>query len=204
MDDLARPDHRSLGAEDECYCLGEYTARRGYAFSETNNLIQNLKKPMERRGLPEWRHKEEAIRTAGRMLRAVIHPQWLSVATLVPIPPSIKKGTWRHDDRVLRIIQEAAQGIAADIRELVVMTGDIEPSHRSETRASIGELRHMAIDESLVSPKPRRIGVIDDVLTTGRHFKAVEAILREQFGEIPIEGIFLARRVPEAEDDFSS
>jgi hypothetical protein len=32
-----------MDTEDDCYYFGEYTARAGYAFSTTNDLIQNLK-----------------------------------------------------------------------------------------------------------------------------------------------------------------
>ena len=33
IDDLTRPDHSYLTAADDCYFLGEYTARKGFAFS---------------------------------------------------------------------------------------------------------------------------------------------------------------------------
>lgn len=70
IDDLTRPDHSCLSADDDCYFIGEYTARKSYAFSSTNNLIVNLKKPMERRGRPEWQYKGRAIETAAAMLRS--------------------------------------------------------------------------------------------------------------------------------------
>jgi len=37
IDDLIRPDHSYLTDVDSCYFLGEYTARKGYAFSPGNN-----------------------------------------------------------------------------------------------------------------------------------------------------------------------
>ena len=46
IDDLTRSDHTFIEADDECLYLGEYNARKGYQFSETNNLIFNLKKPV--------------------------------------------------------------------------------------------------------------------------------------------------------------
>ena len=42
IDDLTRPDHTFIEAADECLYLGEYTARKGYQFSDTNNLIFNF------------------------------------------------------------------------------------------------------------------------------------------------------------------
>ncbi len=65
---LSKIDERTRGAPyylevtDPCDFLQEYTARRGFSHSETNQLIINLKKPVDRRDRPEWSHKENAIR----------------------------------------------------------------------------------------------------------------------------------------------
>jgi hypothetical protein len=55
LDELTRPDHSYLTAEDDCFFLGEYTARGGYSFSDTNQLVLNFKKDMSKRGQPEWK-----------------------------------------------------------------------------------------------------------------------------------------------------
>ena len=39
IDELMLPDHVYLDDEDTCYFLGEYTARQGYGYSTTNQLI---------------------------------------------------------------------------------------------------------------------------------------------------------------------
>ena len=46
------------------------------------------------------------------------------------------------------------------------------------------------------------IGFFDDVLTTGAHFKAVQALLQSQFPQTEIVGLFIARRVPETVNEF--
>ena len=97
IDDLARPDHFYLTAADDCYFLGEYTARKGYAFSATNQLVLNFKKSMDKRGTAQWRYKEQAIGDAATAFRAALNDEWLNIATLVPIPPSKAK-----DDPLLR------------------------------------------------------------------------------------------------------
>jgi hypothetical protein len=155
IDDLTRPDHTFLELEDECFYLGEYTARRGFAFSETNSLINNLRKPMERRGRPEWRYKESAILTCGRMLREAISEEWLDAATLVPVPGSKMKGDVEYDDRMPRILQELGRGRAVDIRELVIMTRNVSQSHLVEDRVSIPDLiASMRVDETCAAPAP--------------------------------------------------
>lgn len=93
IDELTRPDHTFLDPDDHCYYLGEYTARAGYAFSSMNDLIQNLKKPMDRRGRPEWKYKTLAISRSCEMLREVVPEKWLARATFVPVPPSKTRTT---------------------------------------------------------------------------------------------------------------
>lgn len=71
IDDLIRREHFRLSAADRCYFIGEYTARKGYDYSATNDLILNFKKSMGRRGNPhEWKHKERAIRQAAAAFSA--------------------------------------------------------------------------------------------------------------------------------------
>ena len=49
IDELVRGDYFYLQPADECWFLREYTARMGFEHSETNQLIINLKKPLEDR-----------------------------------------------------------------------------------------------------------------------------------------------------------
>lgn len=199
IDDLTRPDHTFLDAGDICYYLGEYTARAGFAFSETNDLIQNLKKPMERRTRPEWRYKTWAIERSAQMLREALPDDWYPHVTFVPVPPSKMRDHADYDDRLLQILQKVGEGTRIDIRELIVMTESIDPAHLKDDRRSVRELtQRMRLERSLANPPPGAICIFDDVLTTGAHFKAAETILRIQFPEIPLAGLFLARRAPGA------
>ena len=199
IDELTRPDHTFLETGDECYYLGEYTARRGFSFSATNALINNLRKPVARRGRPEWKWKEWAISRSAALLREAMNPAWLEKTTIVPVPPSAVRGSRYFDDRLLRILQEFSRDLRTDFRELVVMTQGVEPSHLSGIRTSIEELIEcMAVNDAVSAPTPASIAIFDDVLTTGRHFKAVESVLRARFPGLPIVGIFIARRVPES------
>lgn len=83
IDPVILGDHYYLTAEDECYFLREYTARGGFDASETNQIIQNLKKPLDRRGRPEWVYKERDLQRAASELRAALNPAWLRAATIV-------------------------------------------------------------------------------------------------------------------------
>jgi hypothetical protein len=195
IDDLTRPDHSYLNPDDVCCFIGEYTARGGFLFSETNNLISNLKKPVDRRHLPEWRYKEQAIHRVAQTLRSILHPQWLDETTFVPIPPSKIKTHPLYDDRLIRILQAIRQNPLLDIRELVVQVKSMDAAHLLDIRPRPAELENnYQLDESLIAPSPRRIAIFDDMLTTGCHFRAVQAMLRRFFPQVEIIGLFIARR----------
>jgi hypothetical protein len=201
IDDLSRPDHFYLTVEDECYFLGEYTARQGYAFSDTNALVLNFKKKMDRRGRPEWRYKGIAIRKAAEALRTALHDSARERLTFVPVPPSKAKNDPLYDDRLLQMLMGIWPGQPTDIRELVLQPLSTEAVHDAKVRPTPAELEaRYALDHALLNPAPQLLAIVDDVLTTGAHHRAVKAILRSAFPEVQIVGLFIARRVPEAVD----
>lgn len=196
VDGLIRGDHSYLEEMDECLFRREYTPRVGYEFSSTNDLIQNFKKPVDRRGRAEYRYKERAITTITDELARDLDFEWLKTATLVPIPPSKAKGHPLYDDRMVQVLHgiSAKFGIGCDIRELVVQTTSSEAAHTTDDRPSPSELSAIyTIDERLSDPPPVVIAIFDDVLTTGAHFKAAQKILAQRFPGVPIIGIFIAR-----------
>jgi len=204
IDALTLPDHHYLDAQDICYYAGEYTAGEGHAYSETNQLILNFKKSVDKRGTAQWQYKERAILQAATIFRAAIKAD--AEITFVPIPPSKAKSDPLYDDRMLQLLQAVCQGRHTDIRELVVQRESAAAAHLSDTRPTPDELvANYQLDESLAEPAPQTIFVVDDVLTTGCHFKAVKQVLEQRFPEARIVGLFLARRAPKSVDlDFDS
>jgi hypothetical protein len=200
IDRLTRPDHSYLEDEDECLYLGEYTARRGYAYSDTNQLILNLKKPMDRRDRSEWRYKVAAIETVAQDLRRLLGLDGIEGATFVPVPPSRAKDDPEYDDRLLQVLRQVAAGHDGDIRELVLQPETMDAFHSGGDRPSIRELiEAYRLDEAAThAPRNGAFVIFDDVLTTGAHFKAVQAVLCDRFPDVRTFGLFVARRVPEA------
>lgn len=70
IEELLRGEYHYLEPEDECWFLREYTAGMGYQHGETNNLIFNLKKPVDRKGLPDWKYKEQPFNRSRASLRS--------------------------------------------------------------------------------------------------------------------------------------
>ena len=199
IDELTRGDHWYLSVEDECSFFGEYTARAGFEYSDTNDLILNLKKSPEKRGQLEWKYKNQVILQAGLALRTALPEETLAAATFVPIPPSKVKGDPLFDDRILQVLNRMAnKSDDVDIRELILQDETMIPSHERENdRPGPEEIsENYKINEVVAEPWPKRIVIFDDMLTTGAHFKAAKMKMTERFPGISVEGIFLARRVP--------
>jgi len=201
IDPLTRPDHSYLTADDECMFLGEYTARKGFAHSNTNSLIFNLKKPLNRKGQADWRYKGIAIQDAARAFRNAIDDRVLRSATFVPIPPSKAKNHPEYDDRITRVIQSIDTIEPVDCRELIIQTESMAAFHLRNDRPDPDELKnYYIVDVTLIKPSPIYIILVDDILTTGSHFKATKSCLRRTFPDVPIVGYFVARRVPDTTD----
>ncbi len=201
IDELTRPDHSYLTAADECYFLGEYTARKGFAFSTTNRLIFNLKKSMDRRGRSEWPYKAMAIQTVADALRAALNDKARQTLTFVPVPPSKTKTDPLYDDRLAQVLRGVWPGQAVDVRELIVQPQSSDAVHDRDDRPKPADLEaRYVVDRGFLPPPPQAIAVVDDMVTTGAHFVAVRNMLRREFPDIPVMGIFIARRVPEAAD----
>jgi len=198
IDELHLPDHYHLDRDDVCYFMGEYTTGKGYRYSSTNQFILNLKKSVQRRGMPEYWHKEQAIRQAGGLLNSVLNPEFIKVGTFVPVPPSCAAGDPLYDDRITQVIAQIAPNV--DVRELVRQIVSTQGAHLLQDRPGPQDIYdNYEIDESLAAPVPLTIAVVDDVLTTGAHYKAMARILKERFPNVQVTGLFLARRVPNTE-----
>ncbi len=190
-------DHARLDADDECYFVHEYTSGQSFGFGDANDLISNLKKPMDRRGRPEFKWKTRAINRSAELLRITLNAKWLETGTLVPVPPSKAKGDPLYDDRLLQICRGIGPNV--DVREIVQQAETIRAAHESEgNRPSVAELvRNYRIDEACCDiPRPvRSIAIVDDVLTAGTHYRAMHQVLSRRFPAVPVIGLFVARRV---------
>lgn len=195
--DATAPDHWYLTASDECYFLGEYTAGTGYQGSPTNQLIFNLKKSVDRRGLPDWHYKGQAIREVATALRAAINHEFLDKITFVPMPPSKARGDPLYDDRMTQVCATVRPRPPLDVRELIVQPASTQPAHGTDDRPAPQDIEALyQVDVALAHSPRDLILIVDDVLTTGAHFVAAKSTLTRQFPTTPVVGVFVARRVP--------
>jgi hypothetical protein len=101
-----------------------------------------------------------------------------------------------YDPRVTEICRGITKPNPVDVRDLVRQTRSIQAAHESDDRPSAEDLLGIyQIDPALTKPPPQAIGVVDDVLTAGTHFRAVKTVLSDAFPGLRVVGLFIARRV---------
>lgn len=197
IDDLTRPDHIRLAPGDICLYFGDYTPRAGYQHSQANQLVFNFKKPMNRKSHPDWHHKANAIRKAASFFSQAYGP-FLNELTFVPAPPSKPKGHPDHDNRLVEMLNLVVEpnGSKPEIRELILQPIARLAAHEGDARPTVEQLiEQYQIDESKAGEVRQTIAIVDDVLTNGTTFKAMDTILRTRFPGRQIIGLFLARTV---------
>lgn len=194
IDETHRPLHSQLTPEDQCAFLYEYTSGQNFAYSQTNQLITNLKKSPSVRNTDQWKYKIRAMRSCSQDLARSLNPEFVAQATFVPIPPSKARDDPDYDNRMTQICHGIADGI--DVRQIVNQTQTTRASHESPDRVSYQELMELyEIDETLCTPPPVSIAIMDDVITAGTHYRAMADTLRARFPGVPLFGIFIARRI---------
>jgi hypothetical protein len=201
----AMPLHSFVRPEDEIYFFYEYTSGGvGFRFSPGNDLISNLKRDVVKYGnKPQvMGYKNRAIAECGVLLSHGFNPEWLEHAALVPVPPSKAPGDVGYDDRMLRVAQAVRIGRNANhqavVREIVRQTASLPKSHEADPgdRPGIQALINAyEINEAACQPAVPQFAILDDVLTTGRHFRAMSHVLGERFPKAQIIGVFISRRV---------
>lgn len=196
IDATNRASHPHYRSGERWLFLWEKTSGRDYSFSETNNLISNLKKSINS-SAAQLRYKQQAIQKCAAALREAINPAWLDVGTLVPVPPSKCVNDPLYDDRmeqVCRLIRPER----IDVRSLVKQDKSMPASHENQTgeRNTVQSMiESYKIDETLVEPEPSHIAIVDDMLTAGTHYRAMHYVLSQRFPTAEFFGCFIARRV---------
>lgn len=200
VDDATRSLHYYLDSGDTCYFIGEFTSHQGYAYSELNQIISNLKKsPLLKKTSPaEYKHKLKDIRRVAACFRRGLTEEVLNTkATLVPIPPSKTKSNSEYDNRITMICHGIVLGYSSpDVQELICCHEDTIATHNQASKPSPEALvsnYRIAVDPGY-NPRPI-LFLVDDMLTTGSHFKACKMLISKTYPDSEVIGLFVARRV---------
>jgi hypothetical protein len=191
IDDANRGDHYYLADDDECFFLYEYTSGAGWRGGETNQLIHNLQK---KKGDGGYNYKAPAIVKCAKNFSETINPKWLVEATLVPVPPSKARTDPQFDDRMERVCKSIRSPDPVEVRELVHQLNSTDTFKGGQRKPPAELGANYQIDEAELAAAKGAIGVVDDVLTTGSHFKAVKNKILAARPGVKVVGFFVARR----------
>lgn len=197
-----RSDHSRLRADDHCVYFGEYTptgdsGKPAWSLSEANQILVNLKKPVSRHDTVQRGHKLNTISLLGRLIRENLHKDDLKKLTFVPAPPSTSVDDPNHDPRMLQVAR--AIGDDVDVRPILETIDTRERASQSAATRSVRKLKeNIRINEEEAArlPAPKKIIILDDMVTTGSTYIACKELLMKHFENIRVYGLFIVRRVP--------
>lgn len=180
-----------LDDNDECYFARDYLPGRGYAASESNDLINNFKKPIDRKGRPEWRYKVLAIERFAYELSMALPDDFDGIVTC--IPSSTRKDDPQYDsklDETLSILKRLKPNI--QIEYPISIASSVIPSHLGGQKRR-PEVIYANLNWEGLRGNSDVILLVDDVITTGAHFKACQKIIKENCPQIRVIGLFWAK-----------
>ena len=178
---------------DYCYFAREYTPGAGFAESETNDLIVNIKKPVDRRDKSEWHWKEKAIKKFAEELSQLLDGNY----TVTCVPSSKAKDHPLYDSRLedtLHLLRQNNPKIC--IEYPIVRTESVQAKHEGGVRNpniesnSLGWVGFQKVHSQII--------IVDDVVTSGAGFKACQRIILENIPAMQVVGVFWARSIHKA------
>lgn len=200
FDDRTRADHAYLSAADQCWWLTEYLRGRSHEPGTDSRLIGSLKSSPSRIAFDRQRSRGRrlAVGAVAKLVRGAIAREWAETATWIPIPPSRAFADVDHDQRMLPVLRLAFRDYDVDIRTILSQRQTMQPDHLCRRRSSVDALYgRLQINWQTLAARPLRdrLVLVDDVITTGKHYRCCERRLREALPAATIMGLFVARRV---------
>lgn len=176
-----------LSEGDECYYARRYVSGGKFGASEANQLIRNFKKPPDRRSKVEWKYKVHAIEQFAAELG-----QFIERGSLCAIPGSKRRDDRAYDSR----LDDVLDILSSRNRQIIVERPfEVTVSHRAthDGGERSAESFYAMLRWTGFKKKPRDVILIDDVITTGCHFKACQRMIQERFPRVKVYGVFWAK-----------
>ncbi|MFC1909129.1 hypothetical protein ACFLXD_04665 [Chloroflexota bacterium] len=178
-----------LQTDDECYYARDYVPYGGWAASVANSLMENFKKEAAKQGTAEWRYKESAIKQLANELTTILPPN----ALLCAIPPSKLKTEPDYDPRFDMLFAELYSiGWKGEIVEPITCNHSLPAAHLGGTRDPLS-LKDNYSWNGFGDECPEVIYILDDVLTSGGHFRTCKDMILVHCPETNVIGIFFCK-----------
>jgi hypothetical protein len=178
--------------DDRCYYAREYISKGGFKSSEANQLISNFKKSPDRRGKPEWHYKEQAIRQFAEELSDLLGKGCI----VSHIPSSKAKDDPEYDSRLEDTLDQLGK-IRSDLRivEAITLPESMDAYHTGGTHTRHPDEIYEKIRWKGLPTGANHVVLIDDLVTSGAHFKACKRLILERSPGIEVIGAFWAKTI---------
>lgn len=180
---------------ENCFFAVEYISKGGYSASEANNLVSNFKKPMDRKGKEEWKFKLKAIDDFGHMISNILTDEEYVISDM---GTSKSESDPEYDPRLIQTIRKLKKIKPNVIYDpLFSIKKGMPSSSRGNNRLRPDDiLKHLTWEGfSDNNDDLGEVVIIDDVITTGAHFKACKSLINRYYPDMVVYGIFLAKTV---------
>lgn len=177
-----------LDPNDECFYAREFVSHGGYQASDTNSLIDDFKmKPQVNKS--RWYWRDLAVTRFAQELADL-----LESGTCIAAIPSSKKPdhpeyTSRYEDLFTKL-----QKLKTVIVETPITILESKQSSRTGGSRDIDSIYKNLVWRGF-KKTTNHVVLIDDVITTGGHFKACQRLILEKCPGIGIIGAFWAKTI---------
>ena len=165
---------------DKCWYMREYTSKGGYDIN-ANGLIMNFKKSKDRMGQVDWKYKKEAEKQFAHELSLILPDN----STIMFMPTSKVKRDCEYDNRFedtyIHLNKINSSIIKIEPFELIESQ---TPTHKGGSR----DYNDIMQNYRLIAGKnlPKTLYIIDDVVTTGVHYKVCKNLLLSKKKDIEL------------------
>ena len=192
-------NHRCLEPDDSCMFLMVREHHEPQdpvdSWSEPYRLVKNLKiKPSElKRNPARRRYKQSAIERFAVDLRRLLSQSSNKLA-IIPAATSRRKNDEDYDDRLVKACSLASAPLPnVDCWDIFDLAQSVPSASREGgTRDPKAIASNILITQRFDANQYDHILIIDDVITTGAHFKACQEVIYSAFGKKAF-GVFWAR-----------
>lgn len=191
IDDLSRPFY--LDASDYCVYAREHV-NGGYDISESNQMLFNYKKPIFYKNQPQWYYKLHSIALFASELNVLSFPKQ---SVLIPAPTSKPRTSPLYDSRIEDSLNELSKYRPdLQIQKIIDVTEELRSVHSEGGSRNPSDLiEFLKVEDFSLLERPKRVFLIDDIITSGGHFKAIKTAFNQKYPDIEMIGVFWARHL---------
>jgi hypothetical protein len=185
-----------LKGEENCWYARDYISGGGIE-GEANQLILNFKKSVDKRGSNQWHYRDQAVSQFARELAPLFGDNPFHIMAIPGSKP------WAHPENNQRF-----QDVFKDLKRLranltihwpIDCQNAVTGSSQGGTRSPV-QIKSNYVWRGFIS-EINQILIVDDVITSGAHFRACADFLRENGFQGEVLGFFWAKT--KSKDPFS-